>query len=221
MTMPFELMLANVLNFLPQLLAGVLVMLVGLWLAKLVRRGVIKTAGMLSQSNILQKTPLEQSIKNLSLEQHIDEFVGSLVYWLMVILSVYVAANVWGLTAVALLIGKIFGYTPRLLSALVVLVLGALLAGVVESLVKNSLRQADLGSAMAAGKIASYAVMIMAVLISLSELGIARDFILIAFVGLVMALSLAFGLAMGLGAQASVAKTIDQWLKSSKPKSRK
>ena len=82
-----------------------------------------------------------------------------------------------------------------MISAILILVIGLLLAGLVESLVKGSIKTIDGKSARLLGKLASYLVVILAVMIAISELGIAQEFILVMFVGFVSFLALGLGLA--------------------------
>ena len=204
MSYSLEILLSNMIGFLPQLLAGLVVLVLGIWFAKAVKKGVGKVVNAILSSNLFHKTPVEQSIKSANLEQHLDEIFGTLGYWLMVILSIYLATSIWGLDAVSGLLSSLFSYSPRIVSALIVLFLGALIAGFAETLIKNLLRQVDASTARAAGKITSYTIMIITALIALSEIGIAREFIMVAFTGLIFALSLGFGLAVGLGGQSTV-----------------
>jgi len=199
--------------YLPQLLAGLLVIIIGVWLSKMVKKGVARLVRFAFRSPALSQTPIEQSLKGTQLDQHLDEFVGSIAYWIFFLITLYVASGVFGLSAVTNLIGGLFAYSPKLISALVVLLLGTIFAGFVEKMVKNSFGPMDLSTARAASKIASYAVMVITVLIALSEIGIAREFILIAFVGLISALSLGFGLALGLGGQVFVRQLLEKWVK--------
>lgn len=217
----FEQTLFRVANYLPQFLAGLAVMVVGFWLAKILKQAVAKLVSLVMRSSLINQTPVEESLKSANVEQYLDEGLGTLAYWLMLLLSLYVAASIWGLNAVSILISSLFSYSPRVISALVVLLLGLLFAGVVEKLVKNSLLHLDASTARAGGKISSYAVMVLAVLIALSEIGIAREFILIAFIGLVFCLSLGMGLALGLGGQGAVAQLISKIIKSDVAKTKR
>lgn len=213
MTQTLNLLMLNLVGFLPQLLAGLSAMVIGVWLAKLIKKMVTKLVRLGLGSAAFSQTPIEQSLKAADLDQRIDEIVGSLVYWLVFLFTVYVAASVLGLSAVTNLLSSLFAYSPKLISALIVLILGTVLAGFVEKIVKNSLGRTDLGSARAASKISSYTVMVMTALIALSEIGIAREFILIAFIGLVTTLALGVGLAVGLGSKDMVSQMLLRWVK--------
>ena len=92
-----------------------------------------------------------------------------------------------------------------------VLFIGVLLAGLVEGLLKGTLKSVDAKSARALGKVGSYLVVTIAIMIAISELGIAKEFIFVLFVGFVAMLSLGFGLALGLGGKNLVGKLLERW----------
>jgi len=52
---------------------------------------------------------------------------------------------------------------------------------------------------------------VLSSMIAISELGIAKEFILVLFVGFVSFLALGMGLALGLGGQHMVKKMLDDW----------
>jgi hypothetical protein len=113
-------------------------------------------------------------------------------------------------------LNSILAYVPAVISAILVLFFGVLLAGLVESLVKGSIRSIDGKAARLLGKVSSYLVMTIAVLVAVSELGIASEFIMILFVGFVATISVGLGLALGLGGKDVVAKMLDEWYDKTK-----
>ena len=81
---------------------------------------------------------------------------------------------------------------------------------VMERVVVAAARTADVKSAHFAGSIAKWAIWIFAVLVALSQLGIAAAFSQTLFTGIVIAVSLALGLSFGLGGLASAARYLDK-----------
>jgi hypothetical protein len=58
--------------------------------------------------------------------------------------------------------------------------------------------------------------MIFGALVAIGELGIAKEFINILFIGFIAMLALAFGLAFGLGAKEVVREVLENWYRSVK-----
>lgn len=197
--------------YLPRILAALAILLIGAALARMIKRLAISVLEALKVSKIVEKTPIEHFMKNADLTSKIEVVIGSLLYWLVMLVVLQTAAAVLGLAPLTLMLDRIISYVPNVISAVLILFFGVLVAGVVESLVKGAIRSIDGSSSRIFGKVASYLVVTIAVLAAISELGIARDFIMILFIGFMAMISLGFGLALGLGGKDLVAKLLDRW----------
>ncbi len=203
--------MTQLLLVLPRILGAIIVFIVGLLLARILRRLVVKMLEALRVSKVIEKTPLELFLKNAEVGQHIEEVIGSLVYGLFVFVALYVTVSMLGLSSLSQFMDQILAYIPHIFSALLIFLFGILLAGIVESIVKGGLRSVDIYSARLFAKVASYAVVTFAGLAAVAELGIASEFIKILFAGVVCAFALGSGLAIGLGGQHTVKKIMDDW----------
>ncbi len=208
--------LSAVVAYLPRVLVAVAVLIVGAVLAKYVRKVLVKFLGALNLGKLVEKTPLGDFMQQNQVGQRLVDLLGALAYWALLILALYLAASVLGLASVVYLFNKMFELMPSVISAGVVMIVGVILAGVVESFVKSSFKTITGRSTLIVGKISSYGILVLTVLMALSELGIARDFILILFVGFVATFSLAIGLAVGLGSQHLVKSLLEDWYKNTK-----
>ena len=197
--------------FLPKLVMALIVFGLGFLVARFIKQLVVKLLSKINFASWVKNTPLEDYFSNTQVLNRADNILGNIAYWLVLLFSLYMSALVLGFVSLANILEQVFGYIPNLLTALVVFVIGVVLAGLVESVVKSTTRSFDPSSAILMGKLASYVVIALTLLIVLSELGIAREFIMIMFVGLVSAFALAFGLAVGLGGQYVVKDILASW----------
>lgn len=202
---------SDIALFLPRLFAAIIIFLVGIALAGALRKLVVKLLDKVRFSSALKNTPVEHFVRSAELGQRVEDVLGSVVYWLVMLVVAQTSVSIMGLASLSGLLERILGYLPHVFSAVLVLFIGILISGLVESLVKGALRSLDAKSARALGKVASYSVITVVVLIALSELGIAQEFIFIIFVGFVSTLSLGFGLALGLGGKDLVGKLLKNW----------
>lgn len=203
--------LSSMAIYLPRIFAALLILIIGAAIARLIKRGVVKLLETVRVSSALKDTPVEVFLKNAELTTKIEEVLGSIVYWLLMLVVIHTTVSVLGLISLTVLLEKVLGYLPSVISAVLILVIGLLLAGLVESLVKGSIKTIDGKSARLMGKFASYLVIILSIMMAISELGIAREFILVLFVGFVSFLALGFGLALGLGGQHVIRAMLDDW----------
>jgi small-conductance mechanosensitive channel len=95
----------------------------------------------------------------------------------------------------------VLGYVPQLIIAVLILLVGAVVGDVLQKIVIASTKTAGVTSSELLGKISKWAIWIFAILVALSQMGIAGAFIQTLFTGFVVALSLALGLSFGLGGQ--------------------
>lgn len=203
--------LSDVTGFLPQLIAAFMILIIGTAFARMIKRVVVRLLEAVKVSKIVEKTPIEHFLKNADLTNKIEAVLGSVVYWLVMLVVLQTGAAVLGLSPLTDILNRILLYIPNIISAILILFFGVLMAGVVESLVKGSIKTIDGRSARLLGKVASYLVVTISALAAISELGIAKDFIIILFIGFVSMISLGFGLALGLGGKSLVEKILNNW----------
>lgn len=197
--------------FLPRLFGALLVLILGAFFARLIKRLAVKLMSTLQLSKIVKNTPIEHFVVNGEFGQRIEDVLGSILYWLVMLIVVHTSVSILGLEPLSAVLSRLLNYLPNVISAILVLFFGTLLAGVIESVVKASIKTIDGRSARLLGKVASYLVMSITLMAAVSELGIAKEFIMILFVGLVAMLSLGVGLAVGLGGQDVVRKMLNSW----------
>ena len=202
--------------YLPRLLGALVVLIVGTFLARLIRKILTKVLSALKLNKLSEKTPVDYFLKNTEIGSRIEEILVTIVYWLLMLVVLQTAVGVLGLESLTRIIEQFLGYLPNVFSALLVFILGVLGAGLLEGVVKSSLKTVSAPRARMVAKITSYSVMVLASLMAISELGIAQEFILILFVGFVTASALGLGLALGLGGQGLVKKMLDEWYKQVK-----
>jgi hypothetical protein len=203
--------LSEISLFLPRLLAALLVLLLGAAISRVCKKVVVKLLETVSLSKAVQNTPVEHFLQNAELGQKIEVVTGNIVYWLLMLVVIHTSVSILGLAPLAAVLDKVLAYVPQVISAVLVLFFGILLAGVVESLIKGAIKSIDGHSSRLLGKISSYLVVTIACLVAVSELGIAREFIMILFVGLILTISLGLGLSVGLGGQDLVRKILTKW----------
>ena len=91
-----------------------------------------------------------------------------------------------------------------------VLLAAALIADAMQSIVTGSAKAADIKSANFLGSVTKWAIWVFAILMALYQLGVAAAFVQTLFTGFVVAISLASGLAFGLGGKDSAKKLLDK-----------
>jgi len=168
---------ASLSAFLPNLIAAVAVFLIGWIVAGWIRSLTIRILETVRLSNLLKGTGVQKFLKQAEITTKVEEALGSVMKWLIVLVFFIASVNILGLTTVSLVLESILGYIPNVISAALILTVGVLISGFVESMVKGAVGSVDVKTGRLFGKAASYTIVIFASLAAIAELKIAQAFI--------------------------------------------
>jgi small-conductance mechanosensitive channel len=200
-----------VIYFLPNLVIAILIVILGWALGALVGRIVARIIRSLRLDEGLRRAGVEDVVKRGGISLNTGKFVGKLVEWFIIIVFLVAAFDVLGLTQVTIFLQQVvLNYIPQVIVAVLILLVAGVLGDFMQKLVTTSSRTAEVRTAHLLGNVTKWAIWIFAILVALSQLGIADDFIHTLFTGFVVALSLALGLSFGLGGQDAAARFIEK-----------
>lgn len=205
--------IGSLISYFPVALSSILVAVFGILLGSWVRDLIVKGLHLVKFEGLVKDTKFQAFLHKAEISHKLEDIVAGMAKWLIVLTFFIAATNIAGLTSVSSVLSGVLRYIPNVVSAVIVLALGVLLAGVVESVVKGALSSIDLKTGRLMGKVASYTVVTIAILAAFSELKIADSFINILFIGFVAMISLGFGLAIGLGAKDLIGLILTDWYK--------
>jgi small-conductance mechanosensitive channel len=97
-------------------------------------------------------------------------------------------------------------YLPRVIVAVFVLLVSAVIAETMQRIVVGASRAAEIKHSNFLGSVTRWSIWIFAILTALYQLGVAQALIQTFFTGFVVAFALAVGLAFGLGGQDAASK---------------
>jgi Mechanosensitive ion channel, conserved TM helix len=205
-----------VYQFIFNVLGALIIFLLGLLLGKWAKKLVVKVLGSIKLSELSKKTAFEKFLEKAEVQSKIEEILGGIVRWLIILIFTVTAINMLGIPTISEVLNSVISYIPKIVAAIFVLGIGVILAGIIEKLVKGAVGQLDVKLGRLLGKVASYIMIIFASMAAINELGIAKELISILFIGFVSTLSLGFGLALGLGAKDLVSQILTDWHKQLK-----
>jgi hypothetical protein len=198
----------QLVNFVPKLLAVLVILFFGWIVAILVRSAVKRILDFTHFDKFAQKSGLEAFMNNGNVKLTLSGIISQLMYWLVIILFVITGANSLELSAVANLLEQLAGYLPHIIVAILVIVFGTLLARFVNRLVFAWLYGIKFEHALAVSTSAEYGIQLLAVFVALEQLGIGMQLIYSLFVIVFGAVFLALAIAFGLGGKDWAAKVI-------------
>lgn len=208
------------MEFLPALLGGLVVLLVGWLIAKFVGGIVRRMLLALHVDRALASSQLGGELSQRAPTLLISGIVSTLAKWFVFLIFVQAAANVLRMPQVTAIINSILLFLPNLVVALAILIVGTVVADFVAKMVGSSVNLTKVRNSEVVSTIARYAVIGFAVIASVNQLGIATNLINILFAGFVGSLALALGLAFGLGGQGVASQITRDWYEGSNESAR-
>jgi hypothetical protein len=208
---PARVFLQEIANLLPRLGVGVVVLIVGWLLARVARFAVTKALRAINFNVLTERAGLDGFLKQGGVEVDTVGIIGLLVYWLVILAALFIAASGLGLPNVTDLLARIMLFVPRVIVIVLIIAFGAYFARFVCASITTYCKNAGIRDGELLGRLAQYTVLVFVVLISLDHLGVGgeiiRDTFLIVLSGVVLALALAFGI----GGQRWAAELLDRW----------
>lgn len=195
-------MLNDVLSMIPNIIIAVVLILAGVFIAKWLKGVVVSLLENLGVNALAQKMGLGGRVTGST---SIAQVIGTIVQIVIILLFVSEALQVANLDFMASLATAVFAYLPMVLAAIIVLALGFWLANLAERLVGSVLVDGA-GQPSALRYVAKYAILGLAFFMAISQLGIAPMIVNTAFLLILGAVALAFGLAFGLGGRETAAR---------------
>lgn len=207
----FSNLLQSTVAFIPNFVFAVIVFVIGWFLGALLGKIVAQAVRAVKVDHALRSAGVESVIERAGYRLDSGAFLGALVKWFVIIVFLMAALQALGLTPVTLFLQQVVvSFLPTVIVAVLIILAGAVIAEIMQGVVTGAARAAGIRSAGFAGTIARWAIWVFAIIVALSQLGIAAQYFQTLFMGIVVALSLAFGLSFGLGGQEAAARFIER-----------
>jgi len=183
----------------PYILGALGVFILGLVLAEVSARIILKMSHRIKLESISEKMGLRNFLERTGVKKSPSQVIAKSMKAYLIFIFFIEATKIARLTEVAAFLAQVRGYIPELIIALFIILVGIQIGGTVAVVVETSLSITRSNTAHALGIAAKSTVITFAILAALSQLQIAEILIQILFIGFVSMLALAGGLAFGLG----------------------
>jgi hypothetical protein len=199
---PIVAMMNDFMAYLPKIIGAIIILLVGLFIAKLLKE-LLKP--------ILNKTKLNSGLAKLGLDLkkvNVADVIVNIIYTVVAIFFAVEAINTLQLEVLTHIGTEIIGYLPLAVSAVIIMLLAYLLGIWVEgALIRN------FKTSKATALVVKIAIIVIGVFITLYQLGVAPAMINAAFVIMLGAIGVAFAIAFGIGGRDFAAHTMAKFEK--------
>ena len=181
--------------WLPNLVGALAVLLIGYIVAKLVGALVARATGKAGLDRTLHSGPGGNYVSKVTSRP--SRLLGTLVFWLILLGAISLAASVLGIAALTAFVGAVWAYVPNIVAAFLIFLVASALAAGLSALVSRTIGDTPLGRIV--GTAAPILIMAIATFMILDQLQIAPAIVTITYAALMGAVALGTALAFGLG----------------------
>jgi len=198
--------------FIGNLLLAIVVFIIGYLIAIGIGRIIAEILKSVKFNKLFEKEGWKRAMQRASIDVNPSEFIGAIFKWMLVIVSLLVAVDVLNLTDFAGFLMQVLNYLPNVIVAVLVFVVAIVITDIVEKVVRVAVERLKVGAGFIASSIVKWAIWVFTFFLILDQLLPANLLIKTLYssivYGIVGALALGIGLAIGLGGKETAGKII-------------
>lgn len=206
----FQALWQNLIEFLPPIFWAVLVFLIGLLIAKWSHTLTVAFLNKIRLNQILKRMGLEETLAKIDTRLNAPKLCGEIVRWFFIVVFLMVSFEILGLSQFSQFLERVIAYFPNIFVALLIFLVAAFLSDFSQKIVVGTLEKEKITYSRFLGRIIRWIIWFFAILAILYQLRITPHLILAIFVGMVATISIALGIAFGLGGKDLAAKILKE-----------
>ena len=194
----------NIASFLPDVANGLIVLLIGYLIARIVGwlvHLVLTRAGL---DDLSERRGIVSGLRGLGIGLVPSRLIAQTVFVLLFLSFAITAVRLMHFETVAQLLERLLDFLPNVIAAVVVFLLGSMVARLAGNWVSLIAAAGGLDYARQLGSLVQYVVTLFVMVLALGVLGIQVGLLITAITIMIGAFGLAIGLALGLGARSIV-----------------
>lgn len=186
----------DVMEFIPKLLAAVVILIIGVFIAKIIQKVAV---------TVLKKVKFDDLVDKAGIGSHVEAagypdsgvLLAKLLYYAIVLMALQLAINVFGESALQDAIQALIALLPKIFIAAVIVVLTGAIANAVKTMIQPMLQ--TVGPKELVTNVAVGAIWVVGVFAALDQIGVAQDIIDTLFQAIVGALTFILVIKFGVG----------------------
>lgn len=206
-------------SVLPALIGATLILVTGYFLARQIQRWADDTLKRMGFNRVAHAGGLDEAVVRTGTRLDPVRALAKLIFWLVMLVVILLASTALGLDSINRMFGLMLGYIPTLIAAIVVVILGMIVGEFVRALILAS--AGSVAGVPTLAKVAKSVVIIIALFMALTQLGVAEEIVTSAFTLILGAVALAVGLAFGLGNRELAGEITRRWYESGQRRDRR
>ena len=199
-------MLRTITGFIPTLVSVLVLLMIGIVVSKLVHDLALRVFKSVNLDAIADKIGLADALRKGGVKPRVSELIGSFIYLIFIVSFFIMTVKLIGLTMVMGVVDRVLRYIPQVVSAVIVLGLGIIIAKFVAKVISVTAHMTHMPDPKLIERISRWAIIFYAATIALEELGYGALLVGTTFHILFGGVVLAYALAFGLGGRDAAAR---------------
>ncbi|XOB41872.1 MAG: mechanosensitive ion channel family protein [Candidatus Nealsonbacteria bacterium] len=204
------------LGFIPLLVGAIIVFVIGWFISVGVGKLISEILKRIRFNQIFEKGGWKEALEKAEIKVDASGFIGAICKWVLVIVFLLAAVEILGLVQFADFLVKVLAYLPNVIVAALIFVVAVIIADILEKVVRAAVEGVKVGYGQLVGVIVRWSIWIFAILAILIQLKIAPSLLQTLFIGFVALITIAGGIAFGLGGKDVAAELLQDLKKKLK-----
>ena len=204
--------LQQLIYFIANLLLAVVVFIIGYLISIGIGKIISELLKSVKFNKLFEKEGWRKALQRANVEVNPSEFIGAIFKWVFVVITLLIAVDILRLTTFAGFLTQVLDYLPNVIVAVLVFVVAIVISDIVEKVVRATVERLKVGYGYIASSIVKWAIWIFTFFLILDQLLPASMLVKTLYTsivyGIVAALALGIGLAIGLGGKDTAGKII-------------
>ncbi|TVP89081.1 MAG: mechanosensitive ion channel family protein [Pseudomonadaceae bacterium] len=195
-------------GFIPDLVAALVIVLLGFVVAKIVDTLLSKGLAKLGLDRLMQGAGVPKLLSRIGIRKPVSTIIGKVIYWFIVLTFIVSAAETLGLARVSSTLDAFALYLPKVFGAALILLAGLLLSHLANGVVRGAAESVGVDYASGLGRFVQGLLVIITVSLAIGQLQIETALLNTVIAIVLVSFGAAAALALGLGSRQLVSEII-------------
>ncbi len=184
---------------LPGIIGAIIVFILGWIISSIIAKGIKTLLSKIGIDKFADNLNQVDLFSKMSIELKPSAILSKIAYYILLLITLMIAAEISGLQELSDLVVKIIEYTPRVLSAFILALIGLVIADFIRKMIVTACDSVGIPSGRIIASFIFYFIFITIIITALEQIGFDADLIsnnvTIIIAGIVVAFAIGYGLA--------------------------
>jgi len=204
--------LQDLINFVAKLVLAIVVFIIGYLISVGIGKIITEILKSVKFNKLFNKEGWSKALQKASIEVDPSEFIGAIIKWVFVIVSLLLAVDILNLSQFGMILTEVIDYLPNVVVAVLIFVVAVIISDIIEKVVRVTVERMKVGYGYLASSIIRWAIWIFTVFLILDQLLPNSELIKTLYMaivwGIVGSISLGVAIAIGLGGKDTASEII-------------